>query len=375
MTLFWHSHFATEVSSVGGLAVKQNATLRENAVAQFDTLLLNIAKDPAMIVYLNNDENTKAAPNQNFARELMELFTMGTSDAVTGEENYSQETVEEVARAFTGWTFERSIPPSFRLDEAKHDFGPKSIFGLPTANLNGDDVIFLICQRPATARFLSRKLFEYFVHPLTDSTEDKATIEEFARVYLEKEHSIKELVRAILSSSQFLGERARLSLRKSPIDVVVGSIRRLEAVFFAGQAFHSGPPESAARMGQRLFSPPNVAGWKPESWFNTASFIERFNFATEFATRRAFTGGQLDAIITTEQLARYADRTPENTVNNLLRVLGPIQVDADTRAALVNYLTTEDGVPVRFKRKQKTIDRKLRNLVALIMMLPEYNLN
>ena len=130
-------------------------------------------------------------------------------------------------------------------------------------------------------------------------------------------------------------------------------------------------------MGQRLFSPPNVAGWKPEFWFNASSFLERFNFATHLATSRpgASTGFEVDVWLPLEQLASYADKSPEKTVDNLLRVLGPLHVDADTRAALINYLTTEDGVPVTFKPNSETIDRKVRNLVALIMMLPEASLN
>jgi uncharacterized protein (DUF1800 family) len=377
MTLFWHSHFATEISVVRSLAIQQNITLRENAVAQFDTLVLNLAKDPAMLRYLNNDENYRDHPNQNFARELMELHTMGITDVVMGQENYSQADVEAVARAFTGWTFERTGPPIFRLDETQHDFGGKSVFGRPPANLNGDDVVFLICQRPATARFISKKLFEFFAYRLTGSDEDRATIEAFARVYMNTQHSIKELVRSILKSDQFLSERARFSQRKSPIELVVGAIRRLGAEYPIQTAFLSVPADFAGRMGQRLFSPPNVAGWKTEFWFNASSFLERFNFATHLATSRPgfSTGFEVDVSLTLEQVASYADKSPEKTVDNLLRVLGPLHVDAATRAALINYLTTEDGVPVTFKPNSETIDRKVRNLVALIMMLPEASLN
>ena len=376
MTLFWHSHFATEVSVVGPLIVQQNIVLRENAVAQFDTLLLNVAKNPGMIRYLNNDDNHKDHPNENYARELMELHTMGIVDVVTGEANYSQKDVEEVARAFTGWTFQRLTPPTFFLDESQHDFGSKSIFGRPPANLDGLDVISLICQRQATARFMARKLFEFFVYRLTDSDEDRATLDQFARVYLENQHSVKEMVRAMFLSDQFLSERARSSLRKSPIELVVGSMRRLGAEYPVREIALSAPAESAARMGQRLFSPPNVAGWSPEFWFNPTTFLERLNFATRLATNRSgFSSGfTVDAMVTAEQLAAYADKDPAQTVDNLLRLLGPLRVDADIRFALINYLTTLDGVPITFKPNSATIDRKVRNLVALIMMLPESNL-
>ena len=377
MTLFWHSHFATELSIIGALALQQNIVLRENAVAKFDTLLLNVARNPGMIRYLNNDDNHKDHPNENYARELMELHTMGIVDVVSGEGNYSQKDVEEVARAFTGWTFERLRPPTFFLDETQHDFGSKSIFGRPPANLDGEDVIFLICQRQATARFLAKKLFEFFVYRLTDSDEDKTTIDQFARVYMDNEHSIKEMVRAMFMSDQFTSERARTSLRKSPIELVVGSMRRLGAEYPVREIAVSTPAESAARMGQRLFSPPNVAGWNSEFWFNPTTFLERLNYATHLATNRSgtSTGFTVDAILAAEQLATYADQSPEKTVDNLLRVLGPVRVEDDIRVALINYLTTQDGVPVTFKPNSATIDRKVRNLIPLIMMLPESSLN
>ena len=184
-------------------------------------------------------------------------------------------------------------------------------------------------------------------------------------------------MRAILKSDQFLSERARFSQRKSPIELVVGAIRRLGAQYPIQTAFLSVPADWAGRMGQRLFSPPNVAGWKPEFWFNASSFLERLNFATHLATNRpgASVGFEIDARVTSEQLAAYADKSPEKTVDNLLHVLGPLHVDADTRAALITYLTIENGIPVTFKPNSETIDRKVRNLVALIIMLPESNLS
>ncbi|HEU4387997.1 MAG TPA: DUF1800 family protein, partial [Blastocatellia bacterium] len=193
-------------------------------------------------------------------------------------------------------------------------------------------------------------------------------------VYMQTDHSIKELVRAILKSSEFVSDRARFALRKSPIELVVGAIRRLGADYPVRELFTSLPEDASARMGQRLFSPPNVAGWKPEFWFNTGSLLERFNFATHLATTRTDAGNQNDALLTIEQLAAHTVRSPEQTVDNFLRVLGPIPVDAEIRGALVNYLTTSNGAPVKFKPKAPIIDKKVRNLVAIILMLPESNL-
>ena len=161
---------------------------------------------------------------------------MAQNDVVSNEVNYTQQDVQEVARAFTGWTLAARpvftggpfTEPPFFIDAANHDNGVKTIFGQGPANFGGEDVIDMICSRPATARFITKKLYEFFVHPLTDSSEDKNIIERFAAVYLERDHSIKELIRAILVSDNFFGDRARFALKKSPVEFMISAARMLE---------------------------------------------------------------------------------------------------------------------------------------------------
>jgi uncharacterized protein (DUF1800 family) len=237
MTLFWHNHFATSASKTGDLFIySQNLTLRRRSLDRFDDLLLAVAQDPAMLLWLDGVTNVRGKPNENFGRELQELFTMGINDVVTGEPNYTEEDVKEIARAFTGWKFfhPRFDPNPFNYQfvviDTEHDNTLKTVYGgtewAHTGNLDGGDVIGIISARPSTARYLVKKLFEFFVYPLDDGAADKTTIDSFAEVYLTRNHSIKELVRAIFTSDEFFSERARFALVKSPVELIVGGIRR-----------------------------------------------------------------------------------------------------------------------------------------------------
>ena len=218
--------------------LNQNVLLRQGVLDRFDSLLLKVSQDAAMLIWLDNITNVLGKPNENFGRQLQELFTMGIKDVVTDEQNYTEQDVKEVARAFTGWNYRRQSPFTFQLNASQHDNGSKSIYtGTPwaqTGNLSGEDVITIISARPATARYLTWKLFNFFVYPVTTSSADKATIDKFAKVYLNNNHSIKELVRAIFTSDEFFSERAFFSLVKQPVELTVGAIRMLGGTFNQG---------------------------------------------------------------------------------------------------------------------------------------------
>jgi uncharacterized protein (DUF1800 family) len=187
MTLFWHNHFATSSSKVQDFYMYlQNLTLRANALPRFDDLLLKMAQDPAMILWLDSRTNVVGRPNENFGRELMELFTMGINDVVTGQPNYTEDDVKEVARAFTGWDFNQNrrdggLNVQFVIRQNLHDNTTKTVFaGTPyaaTGNLNGTDIIDILSDRPQTARYLSKKLLDFFVFPVTASNSDRNLID------------------------------------------------------------------------------------------------------------------------------------------------------------------------------------------------------
>ncbi|HKP14369.1 MAG TPA: DUF1800 domain-containing protein [Blastocatellia bacterium] len=392
MTLFWHNHFATAASKVPEIFLfTQNQLLRNNALARFDNLLLAVAQDPAMLIWLDGLTNVAGRPNENFARELQELFTMGIRDAVTGEANYTEDDVKEVARAFTGWKFfhprDSADPYDYRffLNPPEHDNTAKTVYaGTPyqaAGNLNGDDIIQLICARRATARFLVWKLFKFFVYPLTDSDADRATVEKFAGVYLNNNHSIKELVRAIFASDEFFSDRARFALVKSPVELIVGGIRMLGAIYNYGtSAFQDNanlPAILSLFLGQELFNPPDVAGWRLGlDWINTSTLLNRFTFANFLAATRPAFSNQPGIYLTTYQLGQLTGKKSKKVVNAFLTRLGPLSVDGATTRALIDYLEKDDaGNVVGFRRSDQSVDKKIRGLIHLIMCLSEFQLN
>ena len=381
MTLFWHNHFATSSSKVQDfLMYSQNVILRQRALERFDDLLLKVSQDAAMLIWLDNITNVLGRPNENFGRELQELFTMGIKDVVTDEQNYTEQDVKEVARAFTGWNYLRRAPYPFQLNASQHDNGSKSIYtGTPwaqTGNLSGEDVITIISARPATARYLTWKLFNFFVYPVTNSSADKATIDRFAKVYLNNNHSIKELVRAIFTSDEFFSERAFFSLVKQPAELVVGAIRMLGGTYNQGTNTRGSNTLAnlSRNMGQDLFAPPDVAGWDPNlAWVNTANMLERFNFANAYLTNRNTTNPGI--FITNDQLKSITKPASKKTVKKFLSRLGPLYV-GEALGTLRNYLETGDnGQPVTYVNDDATVDKKIRGLVHQIMCLPEFQLN
>src|SRR6185295_7978044 len=184
MTLFWHNHFATASSKVQDVLLYiQNLKLRQNVLARFDDLLLPVAQDPALLVWLDGVTNVLGKPNENFGRELQELFTLGINDVVTGQPNYTEDDVKEIARAFTGWRFNTvrqggNITYNFFIQANQHDNTSKTIYG-QTLNFSGEDVITLVSARQATARYLVWKLFNLFIYTMTTSSTDTATIDKF----------------------------------------------------------------------------------------------------------------------------------------------------------------------------------------------------
>lgn len=389
MTLFWHNHFATALSKVQDpLMFLQNLTLRTYALDRFDVLLLNVAQDPAMLIWLDGITNVSGNPNENWARELQELFTMGINDVVTGEPNYSENDVKEVARAFTGWKFRgpsRTDPNQlnyqFFVNAIEHDNTSKTVYS-QTANYTGDDIITIVSARKATGRFLVKKLFDFFVYPLSSSAADKATIENFADAYLNKNHSIKELVRAIFISEEFFSLRARFALVKSPVELVVSAIRMLGGQYNSG-SINGGDRRQTSnvlaantrQMGQDLFNPPDVAGWDLNlGWVNTANMLNRFNYANTLTTNRRT--DQPGAFVTNDQLAKYTKASTKKTVKKLLSVLGPLVVESTTIRNLRDYLETDDnGQQTAFVVNDATIDKKIRGLIHQIMSLPEFEQN
>jgi uncharacterized protein (DUF1800 family) len=389
MTLFWHNHFATATSKVEDrLMYIQNQKLRAHALDRFDNLLLTVAQDPAMLLWLDGVLNVKGSPNENFARELQELFTMGIYDAVSEQANYTEDDVKEIARTFTGWKFfinradaaRNPFNYQFLVNPPEHDNAPKTIYG-QTANFSGEDIITIVSAKRATARFLAKKMFEFFAHPLQSSAADKAIIEKFADVYMTSNHSMKDLARAIFVSDEFFSERARFALVKMPVELVVGAIRMTGAKYNPGdynpRTSSNFPAQLAAFLGQDIFNPPDVSGWDLNlGWINTSWLLNRFSFADFLAIARQGDPNAPGLFILHDQLKKYTKATAKKTVRSFISLLGPLQVDAKTVKVLSAYLQTNDsGAAVEFAPDDATVDKKIRGLLHLLMCLSEFQMN
>ncbi len=356
MTLFWHGHFATSIRKIARaeMMLSQIALFRRLAVGNFKDILLEVSKDPAMIIWLDNNTNIKGKPNENYARELFELFSLGIG-------NYTEFDIREAARAFTGWTLRGN---QFFFNASQHDDGSKTVFG-QTGNWNGDDIVNLTVKHPAAAYFITKKLFEFFAY----RNPEQAIIEDLAKVYAQSNYSIKPIMRKIFTSDAFYSEKAFYTNVKSPTELVVSSIRMLRGTINPALI-----PNYMAGMEQELLAPPTVKGWDGGlQWINTSNLLTRYNYANFLATARGSNGNALPI----ESLLNPAAATPEAIVDHFLNMLGPVEIDATAKGTLVEYLQKSDsGNPAAsFTLDAGTIDKKIRGLTHLIMSLPEFQLN
>ena len=343
MTLFWHGHLTSGLRKVDDPNVHytQNRFFRANALASYGEILRGISRDGAMIRWLDLNTNRKASPNENWARELMELFTLGIG-------NYTEDDVREAARAFTGWS---ATPDGrFVFSRAQHDAGPKTILG-QTGPFDGDDVSNLLAAHPATARFMAGKLFRFFAYP--DPAPE--VIDRLAGVYQQSGGSIKAVVEGILRSPEFSSERAYRGQIKSPAELMVGAMRALGA--------EQVPPRAVQAMrllGQELFNPPNVAGWfGGRSWINAATLLGRVNALATLADQ--FGGPELGG----QPVAAHLQGVdgPEARVQRILDLLMDGDASPDEWGALVGYARQAGG------------DEQARGLFRLALALPTYQLN
>ena len=271
MTLFWHNHFATSQQKVNRSQAmwNQQQVLRANALGTFRTLLHDVAKDPAMLIYLDGANSRKEAPNENFAREVMELFTLGEA---THGGNYSERDIREAARAFTGWSVERE-DLRFKFRSAFHDDGPKTLLGR-TGNFDGDAALDILLDQPGAARFVVNKLWREFVSP----TLDEAQVDRIAKRFRASDYSIATAITDLLLTDAFWLDANRGNLVKSPVDLVVGTVRQFNFSYTDALPFAL----KSAQLGQNLLVPPNVKGLPGQNdWINATMLLERKRFTEQ----------------------------------------------------------------------------------------------
>ena len=286
LTLIWHGHFATAIQKVRlpGLMYRQNQLFRTEGGGNFEAFAQAVAKDPAMLLWLDSNTNRAGHANENFARELMELFTLGIG-------NYTETDVKEGARCFTGWTYDRQAD-GFVFRPRQHDSGVKQFLGV-AGNLGGEDVIRLVAHAPASAAWITSRLFSHLAYPVAPTD---PVVRELAGSYA-KDLDITNLLRAIFLHPAFVSPTARQGLVKQPVEYVVGTIRA-----FGGSAANPALLTNLSQLGQVPFNPPNVGGWPQNSyWLTTATELARLNFAAAVGAVAART--KLDGIDDPDALA------------------------------------------------------------------------
>ena len=365
MTLFWHNHFTTSFRDVrrARFIAQQHELLRRHAFGKFRDFLLAISQDAAMLEYLDNAQNRREHPNENYARELLELFTLG-------EGYYTDEDVKQAARAFTGWTHDPFGNFIFRI--AWHDSGIKTFLGRK-GRFNGDDIIHIILEQPQTARFLVTKLWRHFIHP----DPDPRTVEPFARYFRETDYHLGKLVTTLFSSEAFYHPGNRGTLIKSPIDFIIGTLRKMHITFPAPERLW----DIAGIMGQRLFLHPNVRGWPGgRKWLSTSTLTLRYAFLRMLITGEIPNLGRQNS--RQQRVLRRFDRplydptrvvpeewldAPTQATDFLIEYFIPYGMAAERREVIQTYAQT-------CYRETRHPVPALRRVTYLICSLPEYQL-
>lgn len=362
MALFWHGIFATGYAKVihGKALSDQTRMFRTFGMGSFKDLLIQLSKDPAMIIWLDNQDNHNGAINENFGRELLELFTMGVG-------NYTERDIKECARAFTGWTIANReymelrsqrdsdwpygrIAWHFKYHPEDHDDGEKEFLG-QRGRFNGEDIIHIICQQEATARFISRHLYSFFVSDeppvpewrYTPPTNPEA-IDELTRVYFDSNYDISAMLRALFNSSYFQSQDSWYSKVKSPVELVAG-VLRLTGEFNRPRREIIDRYFQASYMGQFLNNPPSVEGWhQGTDWLDTGTLVERVNFASQQIGDSTKPG--IQAMI--ERIASTPNNvaSPENLISVCLEEMGVISVEEDTMKVLIDFASQGHDQPV-----------------------------
>ena len=379
IALFWHGLFATGYTKLNQprVILSQIDMFRRRGLDSFRDLLVEISKDPAMIFWLDNKDNHKDAVNENYGREILELFTMGVG-------NYTEEDVRQSSRAFTGWnihnsdfhavrTNQDSVWPYGRIDwqyeyrPEDHDNGEKQFLG-QVGDHNGEDVIDIICHHPATARFIARHLYNFFVAdepqvPAWDTIppRDPHAIETLAQAFVESDYNIRATLRVLFNSDFF--KASTFAKVKSPVEMVAGTARAAGGFEFP-DVVDIQLALQPAQMGQQVLDPPSVEGWHTGvEWVNTASLVKRVNFAVgQFSdTTKPGVNSMIDRIASSN-----GNLSPDDLVESCLDILGPMSVSEKSRDELVQQAADGYG--------GQTTENRIRAMLQMIVSSREYQM-
>ncbi len=371
MTLFWHGHFVSGLDKVrsGYLLQNQNETFRRLGLGKFEPLTLAVAQDPAMLRYLDNNVNTKKHPNENFARELMELFTMGVHGG------YTERDIQEAARALTGWTFmlrrnssvEELKNPPFVFAQKDHDTGSKTILG-QTGNWQGQDVIRIVCNHPSTPKYMVTKLWNFFVSPKISAS----TLEDLSQLWVRSGGNIRDLLREIFNSEEFYAPENRFALIKTPIELVIGSLRASQAQL---ERQHEGALSSIlSRMAQIPLYPPDVSGWDGDmDWIADTTMLNRLQYVATLASGSLPSSARNNNNGNPNQTGGGMRKIPSiewimgNDLAETIDLIGRTHLGIEPSGSLRRALET--------LAKGRNTPELARGLAYLVMISPQYHLN
>jgi uncharacterized protein (DUF1800 family) len=350
MAFFWHGHFACRSANSYHMQQYLN-TIRQNALGDFKTMLMAISKTPAMLSFLNNQQNKVEHPNENFAREVMELFTMGIG-------HYNENDVKEGARAFTGWAFNRSSD-NFEFKEKWHDGGEKTFLG-QTGKFKGEDIVALLLKEKQTAKYVTEKIWRFFVN---EEVNEKA-IEKLADVFYESDYNISLLMLALFSSRAFYDAENRSALVKSPIDLIVNISRQLDLKWMNTNTLI----RTQRVLGQVLMLPPNVAGWKGgRAWIDTSSLTLRMGLPNLLLRKNELKYQPKDEV----EVFEMSNETTEK--KNTIVKINWSEIENKHKNAYEQKNLELFFLPIK-SRQSNYYKNTLKETIISIMGLPEYQL-
>ena len=391
MCLFWHRVFATAATKLiqARPLMNQIEMFRQYGTGSLRDLLVQLSRDPAMIMWLDNQDNHKGSINENYGREILELFSMGVG-------SYTEEDIKECSRAFTGWRVvnpeymsikmrNNTVRPfgymswQFEYDDEDHDHGEKTFLG-ETGRFNGEDAVDIICKQEATAHFISRHLYHYFVadeEPVPQwphtPPRDPEAIALMTDAYFESGYDVGAMLRALFNSDAFKSEASHFARTKSPAEMVVGALRLAGGLEIPGGEMYAAAG-ACGGMGQGLLAPPSVEGWQGGSeWINTGAYVQRINFVGKTLGDPDRPG--VRALI--DRIARSANGSslsPQEVVDACLDAVGPMRVLDSTHARLVDYASKYGSLGFSDPDEAARADEAVVAVVQLIVSIQEYQL-
>ena len=383
IALFWHGLFATGYSKLNQARslLNQIDMFRDHGLGKFDEILVQLSKDPAMLVWLDNQDNHKGAINENYGRELLELFSLGIGA-------YTEDDIKECARAFTGWTLgnaeymsmratKDSIWPygriawHFAYRDDDHDTDEKEFLG-ENGQFDGQEIVSIICKNADAAKFICSRLFQFFAADEIDNDVKQKVVEDMVGEYFKSDHEIRSVLGCLFNSEYFKSSECRYDRVKGPVELVVGAIK------IAGS--YNSPTldiEQVAKicffMGQGLLQPPTVEGWhEGVEWIDSGALVERINFVVQELSNTNNPG--IRYILDCLKDSNTDSLTPEQLLDSCLDLIGPIEVSDETREVLIQHVSNNGNIDLSNERNKDGSDQRVGELLSLIGASPEFQM-